>query len=111
MPIIGERLRVTRQQRQISQRELARRCGLGENTLYVYENNRGDPSIDSLISIAKELNVSTDYLLGLSDKPLGHLGDVLRADEKILLEAYDSGDSKTLFEVITERLKHVPQKA
>ena len=109
MPIIGVRLKDTRQERHISQRELARRCGLGENSLYLYENNKGDPSVDSLISIAKELRVSTDYLLGLSDKPLGQLGDELRPDEQHLLMAYNAGDSKTLFEVITERLKRTPQ--
>jgi len=105
MPIIGERLKGAWQQRHISQRELARRCGLGENSLYLYENNKGDPSVDSLISIAKELRVSTDYLLGLSDNPLGHFGDELRSDEQRLLEAYNSGDSKVLLEAITERLK------
>jgi len=107
MPIVGARLRDSRQLRQISQRELARRCGLGENSPYVYENNKGDPSIDTLIKIAKELRVSTDYLLGLSEELTGHFGDVLRADEQHLLEAYNSGDSKALFELITDHLKQL----
>lgn len=35
------------------------------------ENGKAKPSIDLLLRIAKYFNCSTDYLLGLSDDPLG----------------------------------------
>jgi len=103
MPIVGERLRDIRQKRGFSQRELAKRCGLGENALYIYENNKGDPNLDSLMSIANELRVSTDYLLGRSQKPEGQFGDELRPDEYALLTAYNASDSKRLLEIIGGR--------
>lgn len=103
MPIKGERLRDIRQKRGFSQRELAKRCGLGENALYIYENNKGDPNLDSLITIANELRVSTDYLLGRSQKPDGQFGDELRADEQALLAAYNADDSTKLLGIIAKR--------
>jgi len=111
MPIRGDRLRDARDQRGLSQAELSERCAIGEKGIWRYENGQGDPSADILGRIARELDVSADYLLGLADNPLGKLSDDLRPDEQQLLRAYNAGDSKTLFEVITERLKHIPQKA
>jgi len=67
----GDRLREIRELRQYSQRELADRCGLGEKQIFRYENNQNDPSSDHVVKIAKELSVTTDYLLGLTDDPNG----------------------------------------
>ncbi len=105
MPVNGDRIREIREGRGMSQTELAQRCGLGEKGIWRYENGQGDPSADILTRIARELDISADYLLGLSDKPQGNLHDELRGDERALLVAYNNGDSKALFKIIAERLK------
>jgi len=105
MPIRGDRLREIREQRGVSQTELAQRCNIGEKGIWRYENGQGDPSADILARIARELDASADYLLGLTETPQSKLNDSLRSDEKDLLLAYDTGDSAALFELITKRLK------
>ena len=109
MPVKGDRIREMREDQGMSQTELAQRCGLGEKGIWRYENGQGDPSADVLARISRELDISADYLLGLSDKPQGTLHDELRDDERKLLLAYNNGDSKALFEIITERLKKLSE--
>lgn len=75
----GDRLR---EARQLTQRELAARCGLGEKQIWRYENNESDPTGDYVARIARELEVSADYLLGLAEKPTDHfIPEELTVDE------------------------------
>ena len=43
--------------------------GVTDNTVSYFYNGRLKPNIEQIIEIAKFFNVSTDYLLGLSDVP------------------------------------------
>ena len=84
-----DRLRVLREQRGWSRRELALLCGIGENQVLKYEHGENDPSCISLKLIAEKLEVSTDYLLGITDMPRGHLGDdSLNDDERDVLQMF-----------------------
>jgi transcriptional regulator with XRE-family HTH domain len=105
MALVIERLRTTREHLNWSQRELARRCGLGEVQIYRYESGITDPSTDSLKKIAEVLNISTDFLLGLSDYPHGQVGDgVLDDDERVILNAYHREGWSGLARLSVERL-------
>lgn len=85
----GDRLRSIREQTGMSQRELARLCGVGEVMIYRYESGITDPSTKYLTLMADKLGVSTDYLVGLSDKPQGHLKDKeISDDERILIDIF-----------------------
>ncbi len=89
MALIVERLRTARERQNWSQRELARRCGLGELQIHRYESGITDPSTDSLKKIAEKLNISSDYLIGLSDSPHGQLGqDIWDDNERTVLETF-----------------------
>jgi transcriptional regulator with XRE-family HTH domain len=88
----GDRLREIRELRQYSQRELAVRCGMGEKQIFRYENGENDPTADTLAKIAKELSVTTDYLLGLTDDPDGSFKEEdLSAMERKLIIAVREG--------------------
>lgn len=50
----------------ISQVELAQKLGVSKQSVSNWENDNIQPSVDMLVKIAKCLNVSTDYLLGLN---------------------------------------------
>lgn len=50
----------------MSQVELARRLGVSKQSVSNWENDNIQPSVDMLVKIARCLNTSTDYLLGLS---------------------------------------------
>ncbi|QYG30023.1 helix-turn-helix domain-containing protein [Mammaliicoccus sciuri] len=67
MLIYSERLSKTLKEKHITQSELAHETGITRQNIYKYVNNISDGSIENLVKISKALNVSTDYLLGLSD--------------------------------------------
>ena len=102
-----DRLRQTREKRGLTQRELARLCDIGENQINRYESESGEPSISNLAAIANILGVSTDFLLGLTDLPMGRADDTIRPDERKLLDAYNSGDGATIMELASIRLRQL----
>lgn len=51
----------------ISQNVLAQKISMSQSVVNNYCTGKREPSLDVLISICKELNVSADYLLGLID--------------------------------------------
>lgn len=65
--MIGETIRELRDSFNINQVELAKNLGVTKQCVSNWENDNILPSIDMLIKISKFFNVTTDYLLGLSD--------------------------------------------
>ena len=64
----GERLNMVLYEQKLSQSDLDKRTGIGRANISRYVCNKQMPTVDSLISICKTLNVSADWLLGLSDR-------------------------------------------
>jgi mannose-6-phosphate isomerase-like protein (cupin superfamily)/DNA-binding XRE family transcriptional regulator len=60
---LGPRLRVAREQRQVSVRELARRIGCSASLVSQIERGVSVPSVGVLYSLATELDTSLDHLL------------------------------------------------
>lgn len=63
----GERLLKLREERNETQQQLADTIGITRQSLSRYETNDRTPNIDLVYNIAKHYNVSSDYLLGLSE--------------------------------------------
>jgi transcriptional regulator with XRE-family HTH domain len=61
----GDRLRKAREDHGLSRQELARRLGVAVSTLQNYEEG-GDPKGSVLYRVAKEFDISVDWLLGIS---------------------------------------------
>ena len=61
------RLKDLREDNDIKQRDIAEYLHIKQNTYSQYENGQRQLPIDVLISLAKYYNVSTDYILGLSE--------------------------------------------
>ena len=59
----GARLRAIREERGLTQKELARLAGIAEMLVSRYERGVGNPAIDTAIALARALEVSLDYLL------------------------------------------------
>jgi len=68
MNMFSEKLRQKRKEKGLSQAELARRIGVGRDSYNKYERTGVRPSHETLVLLAKELNVSIDYLLGHTNK-------------------------------------------
>lgn len=64
-----KRLREVREQRGLSQSELARRVGVSQRAISSYENGERTPAGDILVRISHVLGVSSAYLLGMTDDP------------------------------------------
>lgn len=63
------RLRDLREDHDLTQRELAEKLHISQNTYSQYENGVRQLPIEMLIAIANIYNVSTDYILRLTDNP------------------------------------------
>ena len=64
---IGTRIKEIRVEKKWSQKTLASKIYIAQNTLSQIETNIAKPSIDVLVSLADILEVSIDYLLGRED--------------------------------------------
>lgn len=63
----SERLVELRNARGLSQDSVAVEIGICKNSIYYYENNKRVPDANTIIKLAQFYNVSSDYLLGISD--------------------------------------------
>jgi transcriptional regulator with XRE-family HTH domain len=66
--MIAEKIRILRTERNMSQSELARKLGLSRNGVNSWEQSLSAPSLTYLVELAKFFHVTTDYLLGLSER-------------------------------------------
>ena len=70
------RLRELMAEHKVTQQELADLLALGSRqTVSQYRDGKTKPPIDKLIKIANRFNVSTDYILGLTESKLTDIGD------------------------------------
>lgn len=63
----GVRLRFARKNSRYTQVEVANYLNLNDRNVSRYENGESFPSVESLVRLCKMLNVSSDYLIGISD--------------------------------------------
>lgn len=70
MQQMGTRVRQARQRLRLKQGDVARNAGLDAGNLSEIEHgHKPSARIETLASLANVLQVSTDYLLGLTDDP------------------------------------------
>ena len=60
-------LKNLRLERKIGQVQLAKQLGVSKGIISLWENGLREPSMTSLISLAKFFGVSIDFLVGLED--------------------------------------------
>jgi len=61
----GENLKYLRTEKKIGQVELAHKLGVSKGIISMWENGLREPTMSSLINLAKFFGVSIDYLVGL----------------------------------------------
>ena len=65
---MGEKLRSLRTEKKLTQKQVADRIGLTISAVSSYESGSRYPSYEALIKLAHIFHVSTDYLLGMTDR-------------------------------------------
>ena len=61
--MIGPRIAALRRERGMSQADLAARIQVSPSALGMYEQGRREPSVDTMVALARALDVTTDFLL------------------------------------------------
>ena len=67
MKEFAERLKELRTDKGLSQRELAKLLNISHVALSQWENESRTPNAEAVVILAKFFEVTTDYLLGVSD--------------------------------------------
>lgn len=82
----GEKLKTIRKSRNLTQLELSQRLGVSKGTVSAYEQGLSYPSIETLVKITSILNISSDYLLGISDELSFKLGGLNKEQMQTILQ-------------------------
>jgi transcriptional regulator with XRE-family HTH domain len=92
----GDRLLAIREKRGMSRDELGRLSLVAGNQIYRYEKRGYEPTAAVVARLAQALDVTTDYLLGITDSESGevHYED-LSPEERLWLEEKRATSSTT----------------
>ncbi|MEN0642285.1 helix-turn-helix transcriptional regulator [Alkalicoccobacillus gibsonii] len=66
---LGERLRLSRMRKRLTQKQAAEKLNISNNVLSSYERDARDPDTKILRGLSELYDVSTDFLLGLTNNP------------------------------------------
>ena len=67
MKVFAERIKYLRLEKGLGQEALAKELGASRSVISLWENGLREPSMSSLIALAKFFHVSIDYIVGLTD--------------------------------------------
>lgn len=111
--LFAKRLLLLREKKGLSRTELGEKIGFdgvqGNKNVHKYENDLAKPSYYVLVRIAKALECSTDYLLGVTNNPNRFTGDVNNSHYELEISENerDKPYSKEQFEKLIEKLESV----
>ncbi|ARK32182.1 helix-turn-helix domain-containing protein [Halalkalibacter krulwichiae] len=75
--VLGKRIKYLRDRSGLAQKYVAEKIGVKNNTLSGYESGRREPDSETLRKLADFFEVTTDYLLGRTDKPTYNIESTL----------------------------------
>src|SRR5665647_3799069 len=110
----AENLKTIRQERHISQEELAEIIGVSRQAVSKWEQGSGYPEMEKLLVLSKEINVSLDYLMlgeiksTENNKTLTLSNNVIVPTGKITIKSYDGKSIVNCYKVLAS---HVMYKA
>lgn len=67
--MIGDIIKQARKAKGLKQSELADMLSISASAVGLYEQNRREPDIETIVKLAKCLDVTLEYLLGVGDTP------------------------------------------
>ena len=114
---MGNRLRELRNEKRISQSQLAKIIHVGKSTISRYENAERGITSETLTELAKYFNVTTDYFLGISsvrneypndfiDVPL-NTSIVINAVKNIEFQKFTTKELNEFIELMKENAKYI----
>lgn len=94
MGTIAERITQARTDLNINQKELAKRADITEANLSRYENGVREPKSAVLARLADALEVTTDYLVGLTDEKNYDAYDITKQSDDDILKTLQDLESR-----------------
>lgn len=101
MSILGDRLRIARERKNLKQTQVKERTGINNKTLSGWENGLSEPDSESLKILANLYEVSTDWLLGRTDNPKPFPPETFTKDDFVYLPVL--GRIKAGYNLIAEQ--------
>lgn len=98
--VIGRRIRAKREENSMTQKALADKVDITPSAINQFEKGGKKPSSEVLASIARELGVSADYLLGASEEE-----NLFLSDDMVTAFRDFKGLSKADREIILKNIK------
>ena len=86
---MGDKLRSLRIEKNLTQKQVAERIGLAISAVSSYESGSRYPSYEALIKLAYMFHVSTDYLLGITNKRNIDVTDLEDSEIELIAQLVD----------------------
>ncbi len=77
------RIRELREDRDLRQIDVTKATGIDQKTLSNYETGRTNPDSWAIIKLADFFGVTCDYLLGVAERSLSNVNDILKELEEV----------------------------
>lgn len=95
----GDRVRERRELLRLSQSELAQRVGTGQKRISAWERGESGATDDMIIGLARAMETSADWLLGLTDDPTPRPNDLSERERRVI-SAWRQGNREEAARVI-----------
>jgi len=99
--IIAKKIKELRQENNITQPQIAEKVGVAKSMISQWESEKNEPKATYIIRLAQFFNVSTDYLLGLSDDLGNVVNNNLSETENYLINLLRQLNSEKKQELIS----------
>ena len=86
---MGEKLHSLRTEMKLTQKQVADRIGLAISAVSSYESGTRYPSYETLVKLSRMFHVSTDYLLGITEKRSIDVTGLDEAEVKLISQLVD----------------------
>jgi transcriptional regulator with XRE-family HTH domain len=102
---LGDKIIRLRQDKDITQKELAKLLHIDQSMISYYEKNKKRPSYEVLAKIADIFDVSVDYLLGRTDdpRPVEEITDAHQRIEEALADDPEAEELLAFWKELKER--------
>ncbi len=111
--IFASRLKEIRRISHLSQGDLAKMANISQSNIARYETLKAEATISPLAKIAKALNITSDYLLGIEQKNKEELNEIEVKQQKLIktiLNLSESNQEKVLeYVLMLEVIEHISQ--
>lgn len=98
---ITDRITMLQEERSLTNKDVEIGAGLANASISQWKKGKGKPSLESIVKLATYFEVTTDYLLCLSDnRSCAVIEKSLSEEEELLLKAFHSANASGRFRII-----------